>query len=270
MHNSWRSYRNMLLKSRNYKECTEGCCRYVTLSRMCGIVRSGKGRGGRRRRRSWWEWREGVGEDRKTRGGEGAKHFYKSLQFQLFVSISTLLRSLYCHTFLASCRKAHPNIVLPTPTQNRPWNFSFAWFSLKWFNRGRNVKYSYEKSQETDVTLVCMCWRCWKEWKPLFWIHAIQQQGRMLYLQNMKCNGRVWYAFVLRGMKTAKFMPIWQPKCRDRLQFQKCRPWCKFWVAIHCIQQRPLYRVPKQDSFIAQNACIHFYVPWQLPCAGTR
>jgi len=145
MHNSWRSYRNMLLKSRNYKECTEGCCRYVTLSRMCGIVRSGKGRGGRRRRRSWWEWREGVGEDRKTRGGEGAKHFYKSLQFQLFVSISTLLRSLYCHTFLASCRKAHPNIVLPTPTQNRPWNFSFAWFSLKWFNRGRNVKYSYEK-----------------------------------------------------------------------------------------------------------------------------
>jgi hypothetical protein len=31
----------------------------------------------RRRRRSWQGRREGVGGDRKTRGGEGVKHFYK-------------------------------------------------------------------------------------------------------------------------------------------------------------------------------------------------
>jgi hypothetical protein len=58
----------MLLNGRNYKECREDCFRYDIQSRMWGIVRGSKKR---RRRRSWRGRREGVGEERKTRGGEG-------------------------------------------------------------------------------------------------------------------------------------------------------------------------------------------------------
>jgi hypothetical protein len=62
----------MLLSGRNYKEC-RGCFRYAILSRMWGIVRGRKSR----RRSSWRGRREGVGEERKTWGGEGGEHFYK-------------------------------------------------------------------------------------------------------------------------------------------------------------------------------------------------